>query len=47
LKLITLNKKIKKMEFKNVAKQLKYLAPNGVTLNQDEKMNLMLSLAAL
>ena len=35
------------MEHRRIAKEVKYLSTNGVTLNQEEKMNLSLSLAKL
>ena len=35
------------MEHRRIVKEVKYLSTNGVTLNQEERMNLGLSLAQL
>lgn len=35
------------MDHKNFATQMKYLAPNGVVLNVDERMNVQLALEQL
>jgi hypothetical protein len=35
------------MELSKVATSLKYLAPNGVTLNTEERMNIMCALSTL
>jgi len=35
------------MDHTRVAKELKFLAPNGVTLNPDEKLNIGLALQQL